>query len=93
MTDLDLKQEILTRLELTDLAPADQDKILAQLEENILAELHLAIIEQLAENERTKLADLDDQAAEQFFRDHLNPDLIKTVATKVVEDFKTRIKQ
>ncbi len=92
MTDLDLKQDILKRLDLADLALADQDKILNQLEENILAQLHLAIIEALPEEKRVTLADLDETAAEQIFQAHLNPELIKQVATGVVADFKERMK-
>lgn len=91
MTDLDLKQDILKRLDLADLAPADQDKILNQLEENILTQLHLAIIEQLPAGERASLADLDETAAEQIFQANLNPELIKRVATLVVADFKARM--
>ncbi|PIP58445.1 MAG: hypothetical protein COX02_00225 [Candidatus Vogelbacteria bacterium CG22_combo_CG10-13_8_21_14_all_37_9] len=91
MTDLKLKTEILTHLDLADLALADQDKVLAQLEENILAQLHLAVIEELTEMERADLVDLDDDSAEKIFQAHLGPDLIKKVATEVVTDFKKRL--
>ncbi len=95
----ELLEIIITHLGLRELATDKQGVVVHRLEKNVASRINIAILERLNEHPHQELLRLAEEASEQEVSNFLHakiPDLnqlMKKVATGVVEEFKTLSRQ
>ena len=87
-----VRQQIITKLNLARLSKEEQGYILAALQENILTQINIDILERLTGAEVEEMNQLDSaEAIDAYLHSKIPnlPELIEKAAVAIVDEFKT----